>query len=76
MPYVERTNAGVVKGLFARPQPGMAKEFLEADNQEVLDFNLRMNAVPPNVTIDLIKALVGTPQQRADAKLRLKARLS
>lgn len=44
MPYVKRT-AGVVTGLFRRLQPGIADEFLEDSDAEVMAFR---NPPPPS----------------------------
>ncbi len=76
MPYVERTDSGDVKGLYARPQPGRAEELLDDNDPEVLAFNLNADAPGPNDTLDLIHAMVGTPQQQSDAKNRLRKRLT
>lgn len=46
MPYVQRTNEGIVTGLFANPQPGYAEEFLADNHADVLVF-LDPPPVPP-----------------------------
>lgn len=38
MPYVQRDNDGNVKGLYARPQPGYAEDFLDDDHPEVVAY--------------------------------------
>lgn len=38
MPYVERDTNGIVKGLYANPQPGYAEEWIEDDDTEVIAF--------------------------------------
>lgn len=48
MPYVQR-NAGKIVGLFAAQQPGLADEFLAANNAEVLAF---LNPVVDLNTLD------------------------
>lgn len=40
--FVERDDAGLVKGVYRRPQPGYAEEELLADHADVLDFQQRM----------------------------------
>lgn len=38
MIYVQRNEDGVIVGVFASEQPGLADEPLKADDQEVLEF--------------------------------------
>lgn len=47
MPFVQRTSAGAITGVYARLQPGIAEEFLPADNGEVVAY------LAPKPPIDL-----------------------
>lgn len=38
MPYVQRSLGGAITGVYAQPQPGLAEEFLPADNAEVVAY--------------------------------------
>lgn len=38
MPFVERNQTGDIVGLYARPQPGRAEEFLADDHADVTAF--------------------------------------
>lgn len=48
MPYVERTIAGKITGIYARKQDGYAEEFLAENNAEVVAF-LNTPPVTPQV---------------------------
>lgn len=45
MPFIERDQANVIVGLYARPQPGRAEEILPDDHAEVVEFRV----VPPDL---------------------------
>lgn len=49
MPYVQRTFAGQVTGLYANAQPGYAENFLPDDHSEVLDFLSKQPPLPEDV---------------------------
>lgn len=44
MPYVKRDASSVVTALYARPQPGLAEEFLTDDHPDVIAY---LNPPPP-----------------------------
>lgn len=62
MPYVQRNPQNAVCGTFRQRQPGIADEFLDADNAEVLAYE---NPPPPPPTQDEIDAAAA----KAHAKL-------
>lgn len=45
MPYVQR-DRGAITGIFARPQPGFAEEFLAPDDADVVAFRNRTPSAP------------------------------
>ena len=45
--FVERDQAGIIKGLYRQPQPGYAEEELPETHPEVVDFLTRANAPLP-----------------------------
>ncbi len=51
MPYVERDGEGKVKGLYARPQEGIPKEYLPQDDAEVVAYRN-----PPPTTMETKRA--------------------
>ena len=38
MPYVERNDAKKITGVYARPQPGKAQEFVQETDAEIVEF--------------------------------------
>lgn len=70
MPFVQRTSAGAITGVYARLQPGIAEEFLPDDNPDVIAFRAPK---PPADLSDLdnleksLKATVMLTRQYANA---------
>lgn len=55
MIYVQRDGDGVVTGLFAQRQPGLAEEALAEDAAEVQAFRARMQPNPVRERIDALE---------------------
>lgn len=71
MKFVERDQAGKVKGLYANRQPGYAEEELADNHPEVIEFRTPKPPPPVKDIVDLINDL--SPERKAVLKAKLAA---